>query len=394
MQKKSDSELDIVVFGATGHVGHLVAEHFVREYDGKPNAPKWAMAGRNLAKLQSARDEIGAPADTPLITADATNPASLKAMCQRTRIVLTTVGPYQLYGNEPIVACVETGTDYADLCAETAWMAKQIEQHHEAAKASGARICFSSGFGCIPFDLGVLMLQKHATERFGIPAPRVKTRVRALESTSSSGDTAAIVKATMAKAARKPSLLKVLADPFALTPGFTGPEQPGGMIPKYDTDLGSWAIPFITASINTRNIHRTNYLRGHPYGEDFCYDEMVLINPSMIGKQVAEAITDAVKSIGDGGPKSGERPTKTEGKNGCYDILILGNYPNGQSICYSVRGNYDPGYGSTSRMLAETGMALLNSEGEGGVGTPGSFLGKRLVDRLCTHAEISFEIVG
>lgn len=214
-----------------------------------------------------------------------------------------------------------------------------------------------------------------------------------MESSSSGSDTAAIMKATMAKTTKNPSLLKLLADPFALTPGFTGPKQPDGIIPEYDTELGSWTAPYLTALINTRNVHRTNFLRGHPYGKDFRYDEMVLTSPGETGKQAAEAIADAVKSMfGNSESKSGEESAKEKGKSGYYDILILGEYPDGRSIRYSVKGDHDPGYDSTSRMLAETGIALLNSEVEGGIGTPGSFLGEQLVARLHTHAEISFKV--
>jgi short subunit dehydrogenase-like uncharacterized protein len=388
--KNPDREFDIIVYGATGYTGRLVAEHFVREYGGKADAPRWAMAGRDLAKLEAIRAEINAPADTPLVTADAADPAALRRMCERTRVVLTTVGPYQLYGDELLAACVVTGTDYADLCGEPVWMAEKIVQHHEAAKASGARICFSSGFDSIPFDLGVLMLQREALERFGSPAPRVKTRVRAMVGTFSGG-TAASFKATMARAAKNPAQFKVLGNPFALTPGFTGPEQPGGMLPEYDNTLESWAAPFIMAPINTKNVHRTNFLLGHPYGTDFRYDEMVLTSPGEMGMQAAKAVASGLKSMfGDSGPKPGEGPTPAERENGYYDILLVGEYPDGRTLRYAVKGRYDPGYGSTSRMLGETGMALLESDASGSIGTPGSFLGERLVERLRDRAALTF----
>jgi short subunit dehydrogenase-like uncharacterized protein len=388
--KNPDREFDIIVYGATGYTGRLVAEHFVREYGGKADAPRWAMAGRDLAKLEAIRAEINAPADTPLVTADAADPAALRRMCERTRVVLSTVGPYQLYGDELLAACVVTGTDYADLCGEPVWMAEKIAEHHTAAKASGARICFSSGFDSIPFDLGVLMLQREARERFGSPAPRVKTRVRAMVGTFSGG-TAASFKATMARAAKNPAQFKVLGNPFALTPGFTGPEQPGGMLPEYDNALESWAAPFIMAPINTKNVHRTNFLLGHPYGTDFRYDEMVLTSPGEMGMQAAKAVASGLKSMfGDSGPKPGEGPTPAERENGYYDILLVGEYPDGRTLRYAVKGRYDPGYGSTSRMLGETGMALLESDASGGVGTPGSFLGERLVERLSDRAALTF----
>ena len=280
----ADKEFDIIVYGATGYTGRLVAEYLNNHYGASDNAPKWAMAGRSEEKLAAVRDEIGAPADTPLVVANADDEADLEAMCARTKVVLTTVGPYQLYGDKLVAACVKTGTDYADLCGEPAWMKDKIEEHHEAAAASGARICFSSGFDSIPFDLGVMMTQKAAKERFGKPAERVRGRVRAMQGTFSGG-TAASLGATMKAAAKNPSIIATLTNPFALTPGFTGASQPTGMIPQLESDLGKWAAPFIMAPINTKNVHRTNFLLNHPYGEDFKYDEMMLTSPGEAGKE-------------------------------------------------------------------------------------------------------------
>ena len=388
----STREFDIIVYGATGYTGRLVAEHFVREYGDTNDGPKWAMAGRSEDKLTAVREEIGAPDTTPMIVADADDPASLEAMCSRTKVVLTTVGPYQLYGDKLVAACVKTGTDYADLCGEPAWMREQIDLHHEAAKKSGACITFSSGFDSIPFDLGVLMLQKEAVSRHGSPAPRVKGRVRAMQGTFSGG-TAASLTATMKNAAKNPSIIKVLNDPFGLTPGFEGPDQPNGMIPRHEKELDKWAAPFIMATINTKNVHRTNFLRGHPYGEDFRYDEMMLTSPGDAGKAAANAVVEMLKNpFGAKPPKPGEGPSADERENGFYDVLFVGEWPDGKRIHYGVKGKYDPGYGSTSRMLAETGMALLESDAAGGVGTPGSFLGEALVDRLRDHAELTFAV--
>jgi len=386
----ADREFDIVVYGATGYTGRLVAEHFVREYGGRPDAPKWAMAGRSLTKLQDVRAAIAAPADTPLIVADADDPASLEAMCRRTRVVLTTVGPYQLYGDALVAACVRTGADYADLCGEPGWMREQIDLHNDAAKASGARICFSSGFDSIPFDLGVLMLQKEAVKRFGRPAPRVRGRVRAMKGTFSGG-TAASLSATVKAVAKNPRLVPVLQSPFGLTPDFEGPDQPMGLVPHYEDDLGKWAAPFIMATINTKNVHRTNFLAGFPYGEDFRYDEMMLTSPGEAGQAAANAVADMLKNpFGAKPPKPGEGPSREERENGFYDVLFIGEMPGGERLHFGVKGRYDPGYGSTSRMLAETGMALLGSEVPGGVGTPGYFLGEALVKRLEERAEIAF----
>jgi short subunit dehydrogenase-like uncharacterized protein len=385
-------EFDIVIYGATGYTGRLVAEHLVRHYHARKDAPKWAMAGRSDAKLREVRDLIGASAAAPLIVADADDPASLRAMAARTRVVLTTVGPYQLYGEPLVAACAAEGTDYADLCGEPAWMREMIEKYDAAAAESGARICFSAGFDSIPFDLGVLMLENEAKARFGAPAPRVRCRVRAMQGTFSGG-TAASLTETMKAVAKNPRLISVLNDPFALTPGFDGPSQPGGLIPHYEEDLERWAAPFIMATINTKNVHRTNFLLGHPYGEDFRYDEMVLTSPGEAGKAAAHAVTEMLKNpFGAKPPKPGEGPTPEQRENGYYDVLFIGQFPDGKSLRYAVKGRYDPGYGSTSRMLAETGIALLDCDRPGGVGTPGAFLGEKLVRRLQDNAEITFAV--
>ena len=390
MTAKADRPYDLVVYGATGYTGRLVAEYLAHHYQGK--GPKWAMAGRSADKLAEVRDLIGAPADTPLVVANSDDPASMQALAESTRVVVTTVGPYQLYGEPLLKACVEAGTDYADLCGEPGWMREMIDKYHDAARASGARIAFSSGFDSIPFDLGVFMLQKEASARHGSPAPRVKGRVRAMQGTFSGG-TAASLTETMKAVAKNPSLIKILQSPFGLTPGFEGPSQPMGLMPEYDESVGKWAAPFIMATINTKNVHRTNFLLGHPYGADFKYDEMVLTSPGEIGEKAAHAVAEMLKNpFGAKPPKPGEGPTKEERENGHYDVLFIGEWPDGKTIRYGVKGRYDPGYGSTSRMIAETGIALLDCQAEGGVSLPGALLGEALVQRLQDHAEITFAV--
>ena len=389
---KQAHEFDIVVYGATGYTGRLVAEYLAEYHDNDGTGPNWAMAGRNRSKLEDVRDLIGAPDDTPLIVADASDPASLTDMAKRAKVILSTVGPYQLYGSELVETCAREGTDYADLCGEPGWMRQMIDQNEDLAKASGARICFSAGFDSVPFDLGVFMLQQEAMKRFGKPAPRVKGRVRAMQGTFSGG-TAASLAETIKSVVKNPELIPILQSPFGLTPGFEGPSQPSGLIPEYDKELGKWAAPFIMAAINTKNVHRTNFLLDHPYGEDFKYDEMILTSAGEMGEKAAKAATALLKSpFGTKPPKPGEGPTSEERANGFYDILFVGEMPDGQTIHYGVKGKYDPGYGSTSRMLAETGIALFHSDAEPGIGTPGSFLGEDLVERLREHAELTFEV--
>lgn len=379
---KTDAEFDIIVYGASGFTGRLVAEYLAKTY-GVGGAVKWAMAGRSAAKLAQVRDEIGAPKDTPLVVADAADAASLAAMVGRAKAVLTTVGPYQLYGGALVAECVKQGVDYLDLCGEPNWMAEMIGAHDAAAKASGARILFSCGFDSIPFELGVFHVQSLARQKLGHAVPRVKGRVRAMKG-GLSGGTAASGRATMAAIQANPALLGLMVSPFALTPGFTGPEQPRGDKREYDADVGSEVGPFMMAMINTKNVHRSNLLQGHPYGKDFVYDEMSIVLPG--------APTEFTEMPAEGGPQPGEGPSPEERETGFYDLLFVGIDTDGRQVRGSVHGDKDPGYGSTSKMIAETAVCLVNAPGvAGGVWTPGAALGQALIDRLQAKAGLTFK---
>lgn len=386
-------EFDVIIYGSTGYTGRLVAEYMAQQYGVGKDAPKWAMAGRSIAKLEEVRDLIGAPKETPLVVADSDDAASIDMMASRTKVVLTTVGPYQLYGDELVAACVKNGTHYVDLCGEPGWMREMIDKHQEAAEKSGAQICFSCGFDSIPFDLGVLMLQNDMQKRFGKPATRVRGRVRAMEGTFSGG-TAASLKETMKAIAKNPGLVKVLASSFGLTPGFEGPDQPNMLIPKYDKTIDSWVAPFIMAAINTKNVHRTNVLLDFAYGEDFKYDEMVVTSPGDLGKQAAEMLAKANPFGGSDAPKPGEGPTKEQRENGFYDLLFLGETADGETASLCVKGDKDPGYGSTSKMIAESALCLAEDKitNGGGVWTPGALMGKKLVKRLEDNAGLTFVV--
>ncbi|MDP3747981.1 MAG: saccharopine dehydrogenase NADP-binding domain-containing protein [Phenylobacterium sp.] len=378
-----DAEFDIIVYGATGFTGRLVAEYLAQRY-GVGGEVKWAMAGRSADKLAAVRDEIGAPKDTPLVVADAADAASLKAMVGRAKAVLTTVGPYQLYGDALIAACAEAGTDYLDLSGEPNWMAATIATHHETAKRTGARILHSAGFDSIPFELGVFFAQETAKAKLGGPVPRVKGRVRSMRG-GLSGGTAASGRATMAAIMKDPSLMALMADPFALTPGFKGPEQPRGDQPEHDPDMDAQVGPFMMAAINTKNVHRSNFLMGHPYGTDFVYDEMSVVDPKAPASFAMSA---------EGGPQPGEGPSKAERDAGFYDLVFIGIAKDGRKVKVSVHGDRDPGYGSTSKLIAETAICLVKDPPElaGGVLTPGAALGSRLVDRLQKNAGLTFKV--
>ena len=399
----ADKDFDIVIHGASGFTGRLVAEFIAQRYPKGANAEglRWAMGGRDAAKLAAVRDEIGAPADTPLVLTDVQDPGSLARLMQRTRLVLSTVGPYQLYGNELLAACARSGVHYVDLCGEPAWMRQMIDSHQAAAQASGARIVFSCGFDSIPFDLGVFFLQQAFRQRYGHAAPRVRGRVRRMKGTFSGG-TAASLKATMAAAARDPRVLDWLRNPFSLTPGFEGPKQPSGNKPMVDDALGQvngegiWVAPFVMAAINTKNVHRSNVLLGQAYGADFVYDEMLITGPGPKGEQIAQAVAGDKSLGGEGGPKPGEGPSKEERDSGFYDLLFLGEDAQGQRLRVGVKGDRDPGYGSTSRMIAESAVCLLRDVPalSGGIWTPAPAMGEALIARLQTNAGLSFAVEG
>ncbi len=390
---KSSSKFDIVVYGATGFTGQLVAEYLAKHYVGKDD-PKWAMAGRAKEKLASVRDAIGAPADTALIVADASDPASLKAMVDQTKSVISTVGPYQLYGNDLLAACVASGTDYFDLCGEPVWMRQMIDKHEAAAKASGARIVFSCGFNSVPFELGAFFVQEEAKRVFGAPASRVKGRVRDMRGTLSGG-TAASGRATFEAVAKDLSLVTILNDHFALTPGFKGPKQPKGNKIVFEEDLQSWTAPFMMALINTRNVHRSNMLMGFPYGQEFIYDEMVLTGPGDRGEAIAKKVVAAnSEKTGPNARKPGEGPSREEQENGGYDLLYIAVAPDGREVRIAVKGDRDPGYGSTSKMISECAICLLRDTPSvpAGIWTPGAAMGDKLIKRLVDRAGLTFKV--
>ena len=390
---KSQAKFDIVVYGATGYTGRLVAEYLATHYKGDPQL-KWAMAGRSIDKLKSVRDAIGAPADTPLIVADSSDISSLKPMIDATRLIISTVGPYQFYGSDLLSACVSSGTDYIDLCGEPVWMRQMIDAHEATARASGARILFSCGFDSLPFELGVFFCEERAKKAWGAPAPRVKGRIRN-GTLSLSGGTYASSKANFTAATKDLSLVAMLKDPFVLTPGFEGPKQPPGNRPIFDGDLNSWSAPFPMSTINTRNVHRSNMLMGFPYGTDFVYDEMISTGAGDQGQANAKQVMAATnKMTGGEGPKPGEGPSKEERDNGSYDILFLGLGANGKQVRVAVGGDCEPGYASTAKMIAECAICLLRDAPDvpAGIWTPGAAMQHRLIKRLVDHAGITFAV--
>ena len=210
------NEFDIIVFGASGYTGRLVAEYLQSQYgDGADGGLTWAMCGRNLEKLKTTRDELGLSPTVPVLEADANDLSSLREIASKCKVVLTTVGPYQQYGSGLLAACAEVGTDYVDLCGEPLWMQRMIKEYEEVAAKSGARIVFSCGFDSVPFDLGVYFLQLHALSQYSEPFSRVRGRVRSMEG-SWSGGTLASFRSTVSVVTEDPQLLSSLVDPLSL----------------------------------------------------------------------------------------------------------------------------------------------------------------------------------
>ena len=386
----SDKSVDVVIYGATGFTGKLVVEYMQEKY-GKDEGISWAIAGRSEEKLNSVREELKVGSNVPQLLVDSNDTDSIASMVQQTKCVLTTVGPYQLYGANILQQCVIHGVDYVDLCGEPGWMHEMINEHAEQAKETGARIVFSCGFDSIPFDLGVYFLQKEVIAQHGHPASNVRGRVRDMNG-EFSGGTAASLGATMASLKEKPELFEVLVNPFALSNGFTGPEQAQDSKPIYDDKLETWVAPFFMAPINTKNVHRSNALMDHLYGKDFCYNEMWIQGPGEEGKAAAEFV-GSMNPLADA-PAPGEGPSKESRENGNYDVLFCADLSDGSSLHASVSGDMDPGYGSTSKMIAESALCLVDdcSELSGGIYTPAPAMGEKLITRLQASAGLTFKI--
>ena len=386
----SDKSLDVVIYGATGFTGKLVVEYMQENY-GNDESVSWAIAGRSEEKLKAVSEDLKVGSNVPHLLVDSNDTDSIESMVKQTKCVLTTVGPYQLYGAKILQQCVIHGVDYVDLCGEPGWMHEMINEYSNQAKETGARIVFSCGFDSIPFDLGVYFLQKEVIAQHGQPAPNVRGRVRAMNG-EFSGGTAASLGATMTSLKEKPELFEVLINPFALSDGFTGPEQAQDSKPVYDEKLETWVAPFFMAPINTKNVHRSNVLMDHLYGEDFCYNEMWVQGPGEEGKAAAEFVA-SMNPLADA-PAPGEGPSKESRDNGNYDVLFCADLADGLTIQAAVSGDMDPGYGSTSKMITESAICLVKECPElvGGIYTPAPAMGEKLIARLQANAGLDFRL--
>ena len=401
-------DFDIVLWGATGFTGRLVADYLVRNYLGGETGLRLALAGRNKEKLEGIADEIGAP-DLPILVGDSFDLDSLDAIAARAEVLISTVGPYAKYGAEIVAACVRNGTDYCDLTGETHFVRAMIDAHHEEAKKTGARIVHCCGYDSIPSDLGTLMVQEAFKERHGKYASEVKMAAVDMRGGMSGGTIASMMN-IVDEMKKNPGLRKVLGDPYALNPkGMRGPDKGDQNGARFDKHFNMWTGPFVMAAINTRIVRRSHALMGQPWGSLFRYSEVMGTGKGAKGLSAALSIAGGMVAflaslaipftrplVEKRLPAPGEGPDAEARAKGRFrtEFVALGD---GQSLRGTVSDQRDPGYGSTAVMLSEAALCLAlqgqELEAEGGILTPAPTMGMRLVERLRT-AGMTFEIQG
>ncbi|GAB2539155.1 saccharopine dehydrogenase family protein [Spirosoma aerophilum] len=406
----ADSQtFNIIVFGASSFVGQIITRYLFDEY-GIDGPVKWAIAGRSKTKLLALRDSLGESALTlPILIADSQSAESLTSMCRQTNVVLSTVGPYALYGEPLVKACAETGTDYCDLTGEVHWIKRMIDRYESVAKQTGARIVPCCGYDSIPSDMGVYFLQQQAKARFGRFCSSVSMRVKAAKGGASGGTIASVLN-LIKEASGDASLRKDLSNPYLICPPAERkrPRQTPVLSVSYDEQAKSWMAPFIMAAVNERVVQRSNaFLHYHP---NFTYNEAMLVGKGALGYLGASAVT-----LGIGGfmlavavrplrsviarflPKPGEGPSPEAQRSGFFVHDVYGQTETGQTLQVRVSGDRDPGYGSTAKMITEAALALaLDTPGErapGGFYTPATLFGNRLLERLQAHAGLSFTVM-
>jgi short subunit dehydrogenase-like uncharacterized protein len=398
-------ELDLVVVGATGFTGSLVAEYLCKRY-GTDADLRWAIAGRNGDKLEAVKERIGGAAESlPVVIADSLDDDAMRQLAARTRVVLTTVGPYALFGSALVAACAAAGTHYCDLTGEVQWVRRMIDQHHEQAKATGARIVHCCGFDSIPMDIGAWNLQQEAMDRHGSYCSSITLLVRAMKGAASGGTMASMMN-IMREARADRDVARLLARPYSLNPdpserGLDHGDQRGT---RYDADAETWTAPFVMASVNTRVVRRTHALLGYPWGRDFRYHEAVRTGPGPAGWVRASSITAGLGGLVTAAsfgwsrnlleqfvlPKPGTGPDAAAREAGFFKLEQIGTL----RVRGRISGDRDPGYGSTSKMVAEAGVCLAMDEPAlpGGVLTPAAAMAESLLKRLEANAGLSFEV--
>lgn len=393
MEADLPRDFDIVVYGATGFTGALVAEYLQTHH----SEIRWAIAGRSPSKLESVKKQLG-NAELPTIEADSGSAVDMAHLAGTAKVIISTVGPYAQHGTKLLEACAAEGTHYCDLTGEPQWMAAVFEKVSDMAEESGARLVHCCGFDSIPSDLGVFVAQKIMRERHGVYATHVSGRMGPSKGAVSGGTVASMLLA-MEQGVSDPIARKALNNPYALypaelDPGVDGADQKGV---KWDDNFDSWTGPFVMAAVNSKVVRRSNALASLIYGADFAYDEAMLttnrrsallLAGGMGAGMLAFAIGPLRRMIAKKLPQPGEGPSPSERENGFFEFFVHAKHPDStqKDVRVAVKGKRDPGYGATSRMIAQAGLCLAfdDLDVEGGIWTPATALGVHLVDRLAT----------
>ena len=397
-------EFDIIIWGATGFTGRLVAEYIFKNYSsGKLN---WAIAGRDKKKLINVRDKI-ADENIPLIIADSFDEVSLTKMTQRTKVICSTVGPYSKYGSLLVKSCIKTNTHYCDLAGEAQWIRKIVDTYHQEAKNKKIRIVNSCGFDSIPSDIGVYFIYKNLPD-VNIKLDKISMRVSGFKG-SLSGGTYASMNNIITEASKDRLIGKILTNPYGLNPEGqrSGPDKRDLNKVKYDEDSKSWIAPFMMAGINTKIVRRSNALSNYSYGKNFTYDESIMTGDGFRGRirAIISVLPLIFLSAKPGSllkrifnfftPKPGQGPNKNERENGYYSMRFYIRYNDKSRALVKVTGDRDPGYGSTSKMLAESAICLSKDSLKDtyGVITPSIAMGDQILDRLQAKAGLTFKFI-
>lgn len=401
----TDRELDLVLFGASGFVGRLTAEHLVKH---APAGVRIGLAGRSAEKVERIRSRLGVhAADWPVVVADADDPASLRAMAERAGVVVSTVGPYASHGLPLVAACADTGTDYVDLTGEVLFVRRSIDQSQARAEETGARIVHSCGYDSVPSDLAVFLAAECAAAD---GAGRLTdTTTYATLKGGFSGGTVASARQQVDEITRDPALRRIVLDKFALSPDREA--EPSGewrdsAAVRYSEEAHSWVAPFIMATYNTRVVRRSNALLEHRYGRSFRYREVMRTGDGAVGSATAYAVAAglgagvAAMSLPFLGPlvdkvvpAPGEGPSGRKRDRGFFRMDCYTTAADESHYRSTIGAQGDPGYAATSIMLGESALALALERDRcplppglnGGILTPATALGNVLVERLRSH---------
>lgn len=399
-------EFDIVLYGATGFVGKLTAEYLARA----GGDARIALAGRSTERLLAVRKTLGESAQSwPILAADAASPSSLNEMAARTRVVVTTVGPYSRYGMPLVAACAAAGTDYADLTGEAMFIRESIDLYHKQAADTGARIVHCCGFDSIPSDLSVYALYRAARDDGAGELGDTNFVMRSFSGGVSGGTVASMVDVMQATSS-DPDLRRELADPYTLSTD-RGAEPDVGPQPDLPWRRGRqiapelaglWTTGFVMASINTRVVRRSNALQDWAYGRRFRYSESMSLGSSSlapVASAVASGVGKATLALGSRYfrllprrlvdrvvPKPGTGPSPEARERGYYRIETYTTTTSGARYVARMEQQGDPGYKATSVLLGECGLALALDRDKlsdlHGVLTPAAAMGDALLARF------------